>query len=148
MRGGGVAILTRNHLRVTRIELGGSDSSLESLWLSVTGPGRRTVVVGAIYRPPAAPAARGLELIQEQFQSAAATCKPVIVLGDFNINMLETEAPNTRRLSTVLNDLGLRQLVKQATHLSRLLPYWIWPSPTCPIHRWPQGYSPSRSPIT
>ena len=98
------------------MELGGGASSLESLWLSVAGPGRRTVVVGAIYRPPAAPVTNGLELFQEQLQSAVATCKPVIILGDFNINMLDAEAPNARRLGAVLNDLGLRQLVKQATH--------------------------------
>ena len=48
-RGGGVAILTHEELRVTRLNIGGADAAVESLWLSVTGAGRRPVVVGAVY---------------------------------------------------------------------------------------------------
>ena len=77
-RGGGVAILTREHLRTTKLDIGGADTAVESLWLSVTGAGRRTVIVGAIYRPPGSSTARGLELIEEQLRAAVATCKPVV----------------------------------------------------------------------
>ena len=52
-RGGGVAILVSENLRVTRIhDSSGDDSGLEALWLSVGGVGRSTVVIGAVYRPP------------------------------------------------------------------------------------------------
>ena len=85
-RGGGVAILTGEHLRTTKLAIGGADPAVESLWLSVTGAGRRTVVVGAIYRPPGTSTPRGLELIEEQLRAAVATGKPVIALGDFNFN--------------------------------------------------------------
>ena len=59
-RGGGVAILFRERLRVKKLEVGGSDPTLESLWLSVGGGGRRTAVVGVLYRPPDASMPRSL----------------------------------------------------------------------------------------
>ena len=116
-RGGGVAILAREDLRVNKLAIGGADTAVESLWLSVTGAGRQAVVVGALYRPPAAPAGRGLELIELQLRAAVSTGKPVVAMGDYNINMMNTEEPTSRRLQTVMSDLGLRQLVDQPTHL-------------------------------
>ena len=116
-RGGGVAILTREDLRVTKLEMGGADATVESLWLSVTGAGRRPVVVGAVYRPPAASISRGLELIEQQFRAAVSFNRAVVTMGDFNINLLNTEEPTSRRLQSIMNDLGLRQLVEQPTHI-------------------------------
>ena len=116
-RGGGVAILTREDLRVTRLEVGGADAAVESLWLSVTGAGRRPVVVGAVYRPPAASVSRGLELIEQQFRAAVSFGRAVVTMGDYNINMMNTEESTSRRLQSIMNDLGLRQLVDQPTHI-------------------------------
>ena len=116
-RGGGVAILTREQLRITKLDIGGADAAVESLWLSVTGAGRRAVTIGAIYRPPSAPVARGLKLIKQQFHAAISANKPVIGMGDININMLDANKPGVRGLSEILNDLSLKQLVTQATHL-------------------------------
>ena len=89
VRGGGVAILTRDNLRATTLQIGGSSPDLESLWLSISGPGSRTVVVGAMYRPPASSIPGALELIDQQLRDAVSTGKPVIIMGDLNINLLQ-----------------------------------------------------------
>ena len=54
-------------------------------------------------------------------------------MGDFNINMLNTEESTSRRLQSVMNDLGLKQMVDQPTHLH--------PTPTAarPRHNQPDG---------
>ena len=116
-RGGGVAILTREHLRTTKLDIGGADTAVKSLWLSVTGAGRRTVIVGAIYRPPGSSTARGLELIEEQLRAAVATCKPVVVLGDFNFDMVDDAKPGTRDFKRIISDQNLTQLVDKPTHI-------------------------------
>ena len=116
-RGGGVAILTREGLRSTTLDFGGAHPAVESLWLSVTGPGRRTVTVGAIYRPPNSPIAKGLELIEEQLQTAAVTNKPVVVMGDFNIDQLNDTKPGTLAFKRIISGLSLTQLVDMPTHI-------------------------------
>ena len=123
-RGGGVAILTREHLRTTKLDIGGADTAVESLWLSVTGAVRRTVIVGAIYRPPGSSTARGLELIEEQLRAAVATCKPVVVLGDFNFDMMDDAKPGTRDFKRIISDQNLTQLVDKPTHVQILNVPW------------------------
>ena len=116
-RGDGVAIITADNLRVTRLDLNESDPTVESLWLSVGGPGRRTVIVGVINRPPATPTARTLNILRAELQGAIATGKPVYVLGDFNINLLNPNGPGVRNFCAMLNDLSLHQLIDKPTHL-------------------------------
>ena len=83
-RGGGVAILVSDELRVTRLhDTGDGGCGVEALWLSVCGAGRTAVVVGAIYRPPGALTVRLRGAIRAQMEVALGTGKPVFVLGDF-----------------------------------------------------------------
>ena len=116
-RGGGVAIITADRLRVVRLKMSMTEPTVESLWLSVSGPGRSTAVVGAIYRPPGAPTSRIIDSLRAELQGAVATGKPVFVLGDFNIDLLKSNGPGVRIFNTALNDLNLHQLVDQPTHL-------------------------------
>ena len=116
-RGGGVAILIADSLRAVKLDIRGADPTVESLWLSVSGPGRRTVVVGAIYRPPGGPTSRCLGNIRNQLQAAVARGKPVFALGDYNINLLNPDGPGVRGFKTILSDLNLEQLINNPTHL-------------------------------
>ena len=116
-RGGGVAILTREELRVVKLDLGGAAPEVESLWISATGAGRRTVIVGVFYRPPGESVSKGLEMIEEQFRTATTYNQPIIVLGDFNVNLLGIETLESRKLRNILDDLNLKQLVDQPTHM-------------------------------
>ena len=77
----------------------------------------RTVVVGAVYRPPASSIPGALELIDQQFRDAVSTGKPVIIMRDLNTNLLRQTSPAARSLQRILSDLGLTQLVREPTHL-------------------------------
>ncbi|KAF0296968.1 hypothetical protein FJT64_000552 [Amphibalanus amphitrite] len=77
-RGGGVAILVSESLRVTRLhDSSDGDSGVEALWLSIGGEGRSTVIVGTIYRPPGALTARLRDAVRAQFEMALAVGKPL-----------------------------------------------------------------------
>ena len=116
-RGGGVAVLVSNDLRVSRLhETSGGDTGVEALWLSVGGAGRATVVVGAVYRPPGALSARLRAALRDQLESALAKGKPVYVLGDFNVDLLSSDSADSRNFNVLLNDLNLTQLVREPTH--------------------------------
>ena len=68
------------------------------------------MVVGAMYRPPASSIPGALELIDQQLRDAVSTGKPVIIVGDLNINLLQPTGPGVQvsRISVV----GLSYLAK------------------------------------
>ena len=99
---------------------------LETLWLSISWPGGRPSVLGAIYRPPAGPVRRAVDQLQEQLRELLIAQKPLLLLGDTNINMLDNTSPDTRHYRNALAELNLAQLVQEPTHLH--------PIPTCLDH--------------
>ena len=116
-RGGGVAVLVSDSLRVSRLhDSSGGEPGVEALWLSVGGTGRAQVIIGAIYRPPGALTARLRDAIREQLEMALAVGKPVYVLGDFNVNLLTANSVDTVHFNSLLRDLNMTQLITDPTH--------------------------------
>ena len=117
-RGGGVAILYRECLNVTVLNITSDGAACESLWVSVAGKGHRSTTVGVVYRPPSQSLSDGLNSLQNQLHDALILGKVTFCLGDLNIDLLRPDGPGVRRYWSILNDLSLFQLVKTATHLS------------------------------
>lgn len=115
-RGGGVAILHRSDLTVTTLPISTS-GPCETLWVNVSGRGRRSATVGVVYRPPHGPVIPAVEDITEQLRTALTNGKPTFCLGDFNINLLCPNGPGVRRYQTALSELNLYQLIRTPTHL-------------------------------
>ena len=125
VRGGGVAIIHREEISCQVLQTPAT-SLLETLWLSVCWRGGRPAIVGVIYRPPTGSVSQAVEELQEQLQEILIRAKPVVLLGDVNINILDTQSLDTRRYLTCLSELNLNQLIKQPTHL--------FPTPTALDH--------------
>ena len=115
VRGGGVAIIYRESLTATVLSASGS-GPFESLWVSVSGNGRRSATVGVVYRPPSRSVPDAMSELHNQLQSAVSRGKSVFCLGDFNINLLRSDGPGVRSYQSVLSDLNLFQLVTTPTH--------------------------------
>ena len=115
-RGGGVAIVLREELSASRLDTTSDPAGrLETLWLSVTGRGTRSAVLGAAYRPPDSPAG-ALTDLRDQLEGIISLNKPLFLLGDFNLDTLDHNKPGVRQYVTMLHDLGLHQLIQQPTH--------------------------------
>ncbi|KAF0298913.1 hypothetical protein FJT64_003775 [Amphibalanus amphitrite] len=59
----------------------------------------------------------GLQHLEGQLRAALCTTKPVYLLGDININILDTDSSPVHRYHTMLHELIMTQLVKRPTHL-------------------------------
>ena len=112
-RGGGICILHRTHLRAERLEVPSVGSPLEALWVSLGGC-RRPLVVGAVYRPPAAPAA-AVEDLHDQLAHLNSLGRHVIILGDVNLDLLTPDAPGPRSYAQMLRDMSMKQIVTEVT---------------------------------
>ena len=116
IRGGGVGILCRTTLSSKRLKIDSSDPSIEAVWVSVVGCGKRAVTVGAAYRPPDAPIADALENLHEQLCQAKSLGKPMYLLGDMNVDVSRPDARGVHQYMQLLGELQLHQLVKDPTH--------------------------------
>ena len=116
VRGGGVAIIHRDNIQCQVIQTP-ETRLLETLWLSVTWRGGRPAVVGVAYRPPSGSVCQAVEELQEQLREVLLRNRPVFLLGDLNINVLNSQAADVRRYQTALAELSLTQLIDRPTHL-------------------------------
>ena len=113
VRGGGICILHRTQLRAERLDVPSAGSLLEALWVSLSGV-RRPVVIGAVYRPPAAPAA-AMDDFHDQLVHLHGLGKNVIVLGDMNIDVQTPDVPCARSYAQMLQDMDMKQIVSCVT---------------------------------
>ena len=115
-RGGGVAVIYRDGLSASVLPIP-TAGLCESLWLSISGGGRRSVTVGVVYRPPSSPVSAAINDLHDQLQTALGYGRPVLCLGDVNINLLRPDGPGVRQYRRTLHELNLSQLVTEPTHL-------------------------------
>ena len=92
------------------------DDEVESLWLININAHRskRPILVGAIYRPPGSRADTDAK-IESNIEAAYLRDQETCVLGDFNINYLDSVTYNKHRLVKALNSLNLTQVIKTVT---------------------------------
>lgn len=113
-RGGGVAVIHRDSVKCTAVDLG--DFSLfESLAVKLVGREYSVVVVG-VYRPPGEVTTDLIEQLSDLFdQITSLDCK-FIVVGDFNVPG-PASGQLDRRVTDVFAQHGLRQHVSVPTHV-------------------------------
>ena len=119
-RGGGVALIFRQHLNV-RLCKHRSFSSFENIEVCITR-GKQTIRHGCVYRPP--PSA-GNKLTTCDFidefgmflSDDSIPAENVLVVGDFNFHMDKPNDPDTRRFVQLYNPLGFDQFVTEPTHV-------------------------------
>ena len=115
VRGGGVAILHRDSIQCQVLQTP-ETRLLETLWLSVTWRGGRPAVVGVVYRPPAGSVCQAVEELQEQLREVLLRDRPVFLLGDININVLNAQSVDAKRYQAALAELNMTQLIDRPTH--------------------------------
>ncbi|CAB3228376.1 unnamed protein product [Arctia plantaginis] len=116
-RGGRVGFYVKRGIRVhVRSH---PESALEQLWLEVCLPGYK-VAVGTVYRSESIiSVAKAIEALAESIQ-CFVYCKHIIILSDFNVNMLEPQNYFTKELNTFLTQHDLEQMVKEPTRITEV----------------------------
>ena len=91
------------------------EDEVEILWVEVR-MNQRTLLLGNMYRPPNTTSSvlDSLELTQER---AVSERKEVILLGDFNLNLL-VHSTETDRLLQVNEHNNLKQLISAPTRIT------------------------------
>ena len=116
-RGGGVAIFLRNHYNAKVIKTPCDKEIPEMLWLEVT-IAKKKVALGVLYKPPKIPYSVFINLY-ECLVGIYAKYPDTILMGDFNINFENLEAPGTKFLiENFIEPFSLKQTIEQPTRIT------------------------------
>ena len=118
-KGGGVALVYNNNLKVKHLE-GANKMSFEYAIWGLEHKGSRITIV-AIYRPPYSTTNQAtVQSFFEEFTNWIETksneYNNIVVLGDFNIHINNDLDAEANRFKDIMEALGLQQHVSFATH--------------------------------
>nr|CAI5817392.1 unnamed protein product [Callosobruchus analis] len=119
-RGGTVGVYVRNNIDASKYQFTSQkNGALEALWLNVKVQ-NETIKIGFVYRPPIyTNLSESLNML-EFFLEIRPTCDEIVVLGDFNINLLDQGRASELLLHT-LDTYELKQIVNDPTRKKSLL---------------------------
>ena len=88
--------------------------NLEHLWIEIPGRNRNSkLLIGTIYRSESQ---MNLQDFEELLSDLAISWNGMLLItGDFNIDLLKTHKPSTRRYIELLQSFNLDQMVTKAT---------------------------------
>ena len=113
-RGGGVLVYVTDKCRsMRRNDL--EEDEVEILWVEVR-MNQRTLLLGNMFRPPNATSSV-LDSLEVMLERAVSERKEVILMGDFNLNLL-VHSTETDRLLQITEDNNLKQLISVPTRIT------------------------------
>jgi hypothetical protein len=119
--GRGVSIYVRDDFRVERLSV--NTSYEDNIWIELSVPNRRNLIIGCIYRSPNSCENNNKALLKLLEEVSNMRCKDTIIVGDFNykeINWVNksvqgrVDHPAATFFDTV-NDLFLTQMITEPT---------------------------------
>lgn len=112
--GGGVAFYIKKDIRVRYMN--NTSDGIEQMWISTRTNGC-SLIIGTAYRPQWKNVDDFLDVLTDSIMMFSHF-DHMVLLGDFNINMLEVSCSNTRKLNKFLEAVSLIQVVTDPTHFT------------------------------
>ena len=101
-RGGGVAFYIKTSLKYEIVDC---NKNIEQLWVTHKIC-KRMLLVGVTYRPPGVNSTVFINELETQLSNTVPTFDDVVLMGDFNINMLGTGGHAAKSLLDCTNTLS------------------------------------------
>ena len=134
IRGGGVAIIYREDLRVEECKELNTDEN-EILWAKTKISGK-THLIATVYRPQFHDLVlEQSDIFEQLLQNANYMARDIIIMGDFNIDLL-SKSKERRRLEELMMIHGFRQTITtptRSTENSESLIDHVWVSEECTV---------------
>ena len=114
-KGSGVGLYIHNKFSYSELSnVSGQTNNLESMFVKITNTAE-PVIVGVIYRPPSGDHDLFISELQELLASLPNNIK-TFILGDFNVDLLESENNNTAEFENTVIISGYSPIISIHTH--------------------------------
>ena len=130
-KGGGIAILYKEHIKVEKKEYLTEEID-EIMWVHVKI--KQSFMLGLVYRADYTDMlAETLNetIIEKNIRKASEISNKLIITGDFNVDMFNKENNQTKQLKTIYKAYGMSQQIKKPTRIDK-----ISKKPTLIDHFW------------
>ena len=116
--------------RVTKQDLSTSKTmcTCENIWVDITCSKGKRVIIGVVYRSPSGSLAQFCEHIERDLAQTMNMGPPLVVLGDFNVDLQKNDAAS-RLYKNTFENFFLEQVVNEETRItssSRTLIDHVW----------------------
>ena len=118
--GGGICVYIRNSIKgtllkdLTKIYISG----LHQLWVQLQHRNTKSVLICVAYRPPDCSLGCFNDDFMPTYTNALILCKPIVVLGDLNCNLLKTGLDHDA-LDELCSSLNLCQVIAEPTRVTQ-----------------------------
>ena len=116
-RGGGVCLYVREEYDCKRIKIPNNPESPETLWVEVTVDHKK-IAIGTLYKAPNIPCKTFYDAYNSLVYIFSKYEDPILT-GDFNVNMLNTESADFKKLSdSLIEPFDLKQIIDKPTRIT------------------------------
>nr|XP_022911017.1 uncharacterized protein LOC111422045 [Onthophagus taurus]XP_022911018.1 uncharacterized protein LOC111422045 [Onthophagus taurus] len=114
-RAGGIALYIREGITVTTVDV---SDAIEQLWVKIRLDGL-SLALAVVYRPPLVNYNLFLNELEDALSIILPTVDRVVILGDFNIDMLTVTTRKSLALQDLLDSTGLYQVIEGPTRVTQ-----------------------------
>ena len=116
-RGGGVCLYVREEYQCKRIKIPNSPQSPEMLWVEVL-VNHKKIAIGTLYKAPNIPSRTFYDAYDSLVYIFSKYEDPILI-GDFNVNMLNPESSDFKNLSdSLIEPFDLKQIIDKPTRIT------------------------------
>lgn len=116
-RGGGVCLYVREEYECKRIKIPNTPESPEVLWVEVT-VNHKKIAIGTLYKAPNIPCKTFYDAYDSLVYIFSKYEDPILT-GDFNVNMLNTESSDLKKLNdSIIEPFDLKQIINKPTRIT------------------------------
>ena len=119
---GGLAIYIKSDLCYSTSEhahLNVSNNDMECMWITVSQPNQRKIIVAATYRPPKGNSTQYGDYLTDSVHSVSSNSNAdIFILGDMNINYMNKGCYHRKNLKNFERLTGLRQIINEVTRMN------------------------------
>ena len=120
-KGGGLGCYINNNLHYSDSNynyMNRSSKDIEVQWISIMQKPAKVILVGNIYRPPQGNIEAFIDILDNFISDLDLQKIEIILMGDFNIDVLDKKNVTTIKLLDMIKQYGLRQHIKEPTRYS------------------------------
>ena len=122
-KGGGVCLYLNDQLNILTTSFGNFNrncNDIEIQWVETINKNNKNMLIANCYRPPDGNVASFLEYLENSLGLLDLTKYDLLLMGDFNIDYLDKNSENTRKLKSCIKQFGIDQLINKPTRYSTL----------------------------
>ena len=113
-RGGGTGVYISNNIMWSNLSV---STIIEQTWVKLQINGK-IIAVGSVYRPPGSDYTEFLDILEDTVTDLLVVCDEIVLMGDFNIDLLNKRDASVVRFLSLIESYGLKQVIDSPTRIT------------------------------